>query len=140
MRKIILTLTAIAALGAVAGPASQTASAKAPCQQWDLTWLQLKQGNGFIVGLPKQADSRFDGWATLSNYGPGFVRPFGNGYIQGWTYGPRFTATIYWDNGPSGSYEGRIDANGHVRGSAYDRAHPDIRASFDSMRNARCLR
>lgn len=135
MRKLILTLTAVLV---VAGLASQAASAQA-CTQWDLSYIQLKQSNGYIVGLGAQSGTQFNGRVSLSRYGNGWVQPFSGGFMQGWTYQSRFTATIYWDFGASGSYEGTIDYWGHVHGTTYDRRNTASWASFDSTRNARCV-
>jgi hypothetical protein len=136
VRKLLSTLAATAVAVLVAG--SQTASAQAACSQWDLSWLQLKQSNGYIVGLPFQNASYLSGRANLSAYGPGWGRPFSGGYAQGWTYGNRFTMTIYWDSGGAGNYDGYIYSTGWVHGYTTDRYNSSSSAEFWSITNARC--
>jgi hypothetical protein len=135
MRRIVMALVAAAA---VAGSAGQAASAQAACTQWDLSYLQLKQTNGYIVGLGSQNGSTFKGRVSLSAFGPGWVRPFSGGYALGWTYQSRFTMTIYWDNGSAGDYDGTVYPNGWVLGSSYDRANRSSSAVFSSITNGRC--
>jgi opacity protein-like surface antigen len=132
MRKLLILLVAVGAL------ASQ-ASAASACTQWDTTWVQLRQSNGYIVGLPTQpAGATVNGRTTLQQYGWNWQRYVGGGYVSGWTYQNRFTATIWWDSGGAGNYDGRIDATGHISGSTTDRYHPSSTASFSSIGNARC--
>src|SRR3954449_3734795 len=132
MRKILLVFAAIAALSA-----AQAATASG-CTQWDTSWMQLRQGNGYIVGLPSQSGATLNGRTNLSAFGWDWQRYVGGGYISGWTYQSRFTATIWWDNGTAGNYDGWIDAWGHITGWTTDRYHPSSSASFASTGNARC--
>ena len=133
MRKILITLAAVAGLMAT------QASAASACTQWDVSWMQLRQSNGYIVGLPTQSSgTSIAGRTNLSAFGWNWQRYVGGGYISGWTYQNRFTATIWWDSGSAGDYEGRIDAYGRITGTTHDRANYNSSASFTSTGSARC--
>ena len=128
-------LVAIAAAAALAGALASAASA---CTQWDTTWVQLRQSNGYIVGLPSQSGSTLSGRTSLSAFGWNWQRYVGGGYISGWTYQNRFTATIWWDNNTAGNYDGWIDGSGRISGYTTDRYHPSSTAGFTSTGSARC--
>ena len=138
MRKLlsIVAATGVAFLAAAAG--SHPASAQAACSQWDVSWLQLKQSNGYIVGLPTQNGAYLNGRVNLSRYGYNWVRPFSGGYASGWTYGSRLTLTIYWDFGGAGDYDGTIYSDGSIHGYTYDRYNHSSSATFWSTTKARC--
>jgi hypothetical protein len=138
MRKLlsIVAATGVALLAAAAG--SHPASAQAACSQWDVSWLQLKQTNGYIVGLPSQNGAYLNGRANLSQYGYNWVRPFSGGYATGWTYGSRLTLTIYWDFGGAGNYDAWIYSDGSVHGYTTDRYNSGSSAGIWSTTNARC--
>ena len=135
MRKLLILFAAAVALAAV----GSQASAASACTQWDTTWVQLRQNNGYIVGLPSQpAGATVTGRTTLSQFGWNWQRQIGGGYVSGWTYQNRFTATIWWDSGGAGDYDGYIDASGLITGTTTDRYHPTSHASFTSIGRARC--
>jgi hypothetical protein len=134
MRKTLTALITTATLGMTALAANASA-----CTQWDTTWMQLRQSNGYIVGLPSQSGSTVSGRTNLSAFGSNWQRYIGGGYISGWTYQNRFTATIWWDNHSAGNYDGTIDGNGHISGYTSDRYNSSSTASFTSIGNARCL-
>jgi hypothetical protein len=133
MRKILIVLAAFVCLAAA------QASAASACTQWDTTWVQLRQSNGFIVGLPSQpAGATVAGRTALSQFGSNWQRYIGGGYISGWTYQNRFTATVWWDNHSAGDYDGWIDSTGQITGTTTDRYNSGSHASFASVGRARC--
>jgi hypothetical protein len=134
----LLSIAAATGVALLAAAGSHTASAQAACSQWDVSWLQLKQSNGYIVGLPTQNGAYLNGRVNLSQYSYNWVRPFSGGYASGWTYRSRLTLTIYWDFGGAGDYDGTIYSDRSIHGYTYDRYNHNSSATFWSTTKARC--
>jgi hypothetical protein len=133
MRKPLIALAAIAALGTTAAAPAGASAAAAPCKQWNIANNYIKQANGWYVQVP-QVGASLDG--TAVQYAPnGYAT---GGEVQGAVTGNSFRFTTVWDNDTAGVYTGTIDRDGFVTGTAVDRFNPRSRTTFRALRRAKC--
>lgn len=93
-----------------------SSSAKADCAQWNVpAGYSLNQDNGYKVKL-------LSGLSGRAQYWPATTRsPVVNGDVFGGVVsGSKLSFKVHWQNGASGSYDGDITRNGHVRGVTRD--------------------
>lgn len=127
-----LACAALLAAGAavnLAGFGAPSQAEAAPCAQWTVPdhWRIQQSGDLTIsVSGSNQRGSRFQGKAAFYDPDRGWRDDVVGGDLQGSIDGDQFRMDVYWDGDDKadGVYEGRIDPDGRVAGSTYDRAHP----------------
>lgn len=132
------------AVSTVTGCAALLAeSALADCALWAFTEpLRLVQSNGPVVSmtLHREAGTTLVGsaaWSGQKQEDEGPVSTGDNGIVRGTNEGSDFHVEIEWGAGSVGVYSGRIDSQGNLAGTTFDRAHPGARADWSSTSGLR---
>ena len=115
----------------IAAPTAQA------CSQWNISKFTLRQSNGYFVTFEfDQVGSLLRGPArSVDRRG----NPHGRGDVEGSVTGAAVHFTVTWNSFSAGVYDGRIDADGLVSGSSYDKWNPASTASWNGSRRATCV-
>jgi hypothetical protein len=62
-----------------------------------------------------------------------------NSSVDGTLTGNELELTAYWSDGTIGVYSGKVNPQGRIEGTTFDREHPQTMASWYSARTANCL-
>jgi hypothetical protein len=115
--------------------AMQPSRALACSKQWDITQIDIRQGNGWTMRIQQQQDgSRLWGDAYSWNGGQ---RIFGLVW-SGSVIGNQVNFTIGWRNGAIGDYRGSIRDDGFTSGTATDR-NSRATTNWQLTRTADCV-
>ncbi len=124
----------VAALVALAAPSTAHA-----CQQWAFPGgdLKVEQSNGYTLFFynVRLSGAGIAGRARHNRLNPGI-----SGGFDGRIAGSFLNITVYWPGGTAGVYQGRINRQGRVEGTTYDRARPTSRATWYSDEVLICVR
>ena len=115
---------------------SAPAQAAGECVVWDMRgeW-NFVQSNDTIATLTLGYEGNgIQGSARHLTFG-GFV----TGSVDGLANGDSLELTVYWNNGTTGVYSGKIGPQGRITGTGYDAQHPNTMANFYSDRTAKCF-
>jgi hypothetical protein len=109
-------------------------TAQCGCPEWHpsgkFTFIR-SDGRKLTVGLLRHGE-RITGEAYYFEN-----RRLHNGDAAGYLAGDEFNVTMTWQAGRE-IYEGRIDPQGHLSGTAYDEDHPDHRATWYAKELLHC--
>jgi hypothetical protein len=127
----VLLVTAMVALAAVPAPAQA-------CSQWDISRAVIRQSNGYFVIF------EFDQAGTLLR-GPAQAKdrrgnPVLRGDVEGTLQGATIHFTVTWNSFSAGIYDGKVDGDGLVFGTSYDKYTPTSTATWNTSRRATCVR
>lgn len=141
MRLDLRKFASILMIIVAAGPVGR---AYGDCATWDLGSIALKQSNdAFVsVGLRREGSGLTGtaAWSGSTRDGNEQVSTGDNGVVvEGAHSGDRLDFVIRWGAGSVGVYSGRIDPNGNVAGTTFDRTHPQSRASWSTIKPLRCI-
>lgn len=120
-------------LAAFAAPSKAEAEA-APCAQWAVPdrW-RIRQSGDLVFSLSTPGGGGdFHGTAEYVDTERSELKSFIGGDVAGSIDGDRFTMDIYWkgSDNADGVYEGRIQPDGRLAGTTYDRAHSNNRGTW----------
>jgi hypothetical protein len=108
------------------------------CSQWDISRAVIRQSNGYFVIF------EFDQAGTLLR-GPAQAKdrrgnPVLRGDVEGNLTGAAIHFTVTWNSFSAGVYDGKVDADGLVFGTSYDKWTPTSTATWNMSRRATCVR
>ncbi|GEM_PF-2498899 len=136
-------------LGAVCSAAFLPLAAQAACSQWDVSggWSAVQSNDTKPAFILQQNGAQLQGSASYSYVHKsqcvlaycGDDAYSVDGSVDGTIDGNAIDITAYWNNGTVGVYTGKINAQGRIEGSSYDRQHPQTMASWYSDRTIKCL-
>jgi hypothetical protein len=121
---------------ALAAFAAVPATAQA-CSQWDISRAVIRQSNGYFVIF------EFDQAGTLLR-GPARAldrrgNPVLRGDVEGTLTRDAIHFTVTWNSFSAGIYDGKVDADGLVFGTSYDKYTPTSTATWNTSRRATCV-
>jgi hypothetical protein len=97
---------------------------------WD-----ARQSNGFVATFDLNLRGDQGVFFGTASHSGGSVRGHGEGLITG----DDFLFTVTWNNGTTGEYNGRFNAEGRITGNTFDKNHPQNSATWSSSRTFRRL-
>ena len=111
--------------------------AQAACSQWNISRAVIRQSNGYFVIF------EFDQAGTLLR-GPAQAKdrrgnPVLRGDVEGTLNGADIHFTVTWNSFSAGIYDGKVDADGLVFGTSYDKYTPTSTATWNTSRRANCV-
>lgn len=124
---------------------------KAPCARWDMSgdWAFYQSNEATPTFHVDLTDTGLQGtassWYLVDEPHCPFFAFCGKdavnvkGSVDGTIEGNEVALSAYWNNGTIGVYSGKIDAQGRIEGTTFDRVHPQTMASWYSDHTARCL-
>ena len=122
-------------------------AAQAACKQWNVNgpW-EIVQSNDTVAQFTfQQQGTALRGSGHVSNYYEGSCIGVGcdhyekdDASVDGEIKGDSIQFTAYWNGGPQGTYEGKIDSHGRLKGTGYERQSPDSIVTWYSRGNAEC--
>jgi hypothetical protein len=157
MRRLASTLAAVAALSLICSVKAEAASPtdvpgdKPPCARWDMSgsWAFYQSDETTPVFQLDVTDTGLQGtgsfWYLVDTPHCPFFAQCGKdavtvtASVDGTLSGNELELTAYWTNGMIGVYSGKINAQGRIEGTTFDRQHPQTMASWYSTTTAKCL-
>jgi hypothetical protein len=107
---------------------------QAHCDQWDVsgTWRVVQSNGNQVEMILRVNGTEVTGTARDVQDAP--LIP-----VTGTMVGNKFNVTVYWKGGNVGVYRGTVDAGGGMKGTTYDKSHPNgARATWYSNRSMLC--
>ncbi|WP_159015625.1 hypothetical protein [Cognatiluteimonas profundi] len=122
------------------------AAAQAGCGHWNVSnqWAAI-QSNDTAVHFSLQQDgtvlkgSAYYGATHKGDMFSGDDYYVIDGSVDGTIKGDDFDVTVYWNNGTTGAYTGKVGPQGRIEGSTYDKQHPQTMAMWHSDGTAECM-
>jgi hypothetical protein len=156
MRKTfgLTALTAVSLLCAAAGTAAGSEAAPADetaCANWDLSgqWTFFQSNEASPVFQLELTDTGLQGTGGFGYLVDSEPCPFFaacgkdpvyvSSSVDGTVTGNELELTSYWSDGSIGVYSGKVNAQGRIEGTTFDRQHPQTMASWYSDHTAKCL-
>lgn len=125
------------------------AAAHAACSQWDISggWSAVQSNDTKPTFVLQQTGAQIHGNANYSYIHKsrcvlaycGDDTYSVEGSVDGTIEGDSIDITTYWNNDTVGVYTGKINPQGRIEGSTYDRQHPQTMARWYSDRTIKCL-
>lgn len=97
--------------------------------------LQLQQQGKVLTGTGVLPDGKITRNSGMSFDGVENLHGTADGYITG----DSFSLHIFWENGSTGVYNGRIMPSGKVEGKGYEKGSPKVLVVWDSVGRLKCL-
>jgi len=144
MKDVVTATAGLICLGlALAAP--MAAADEPACAQWrvDGNWSAIQSNGPPAVFTLSQNGSVLLGKASYAVWYEGGLLETDDltivfGSVDGTIKGDNFDVTVYWNNGTTGVYTGKVGPQGRIEGSAYDKLHPQTTAIWHSDGTALC--
>lgn len=144
MKNVVTAITGLICLGLSLAPTVVAADEPA-CAQWrvDGQWSAIQSNGPPPIFTLTQNGTVLLGKASYAVWTEGGLLEADDltivfGSVDGTIKGDDFNVTVYWNNGTTGVYTGKVGPQGRIEGSAYDKLHPQTTAIWHSDGTALC--